>query len=66
MSYENWIGKSVSKKNKPFKSGKKINTVKGLITHPVLNIPAFSFYEDNSIVECRRCILIGDNNVQNR
>lgn len=57
MDYENWIGKTVSKKSKPFKSGQKINTIKELVIHPILNIPAFSFYEDNSIVECRRCNL---------
>ena len=43
--------------NKPFKSGNIINTVKGIINHPSLNVPAFIFYEDNSYVECRRCKL---------
>lgn len=42
---------------KPFKSGKYQNTVKGIINHPILNIPAFTFEEDDSYVECRRCEL---------
>lgn len=42
----------------PFKSGFIINTIKGVINHPKLNIPAYTFEEDNSYVECRRCILI--------
>jgi hypothetical protein len=55
-----YIGAKVSKvkesrEPKPFKSGSKINTVKGVIMHPILNIPAFTFEEDESYVECRRC-----------
>ena len=65
MNYENNIGKRVSKgsitrketNNKPFKSGLVINTVKGVITHPTLDIPAYTFDEDDSYVECRRCIV---------
>ena len=52
-----WVGQKVSKDRKPFKSGFKINTVKGITNHPILNIPAFIFIEDDSIVECRRCKL---------
>ncbi len=48
----------VRKKKKPFKSGLMINTVKGVINHPILNIPAYTFYEDDSYVECRRCIVV--------
>ena len=48
----------VRKKKKPFKSGLMINTVKDVINHPILNIPAFTFYEDDSFVECRRCIIV--------
>lgn len=44
--------------SKPFKSGFKINTIKGLINHPILNIPAYTFEEDDSYVECRRCVII--------
>ena len=67
MSYEKNIGKQVTKKSftksgkpkasKPFKSGLKINTVKGVIEHPILEIPAYTFEEDDSYVECRRCHL---------
>jgi len=61
--YKNFIGKKVtksdeSKEAKPFKSGSKINTVKAIINHPILNIEAFTFLEDDSYVECRRCYLI--------
>lgn len=58
------IGKRVKKTSKdntepkPFKSGQKINTIKGVITHPHLNIPAYVFEEDDSYVECRRCIIV--------
>jgi hypothetical protein len=48
----------VRKKKKPFKSGLMINTVKGVITHPILNTPAYTFYEDDSYVDCRRCIVV--------
>lgn len=41
---------------KPFKSGLKINTVKGEVDHPVLHIPAYTFEEDDSIVEQRQCV----------
>lgn len=65
--YEAWIGEKVIKVNrskgkeiinrKPFKSGQLINTVKGVIDHPILGIPAYTFEEDESYVECRRCQL---------
>jgi hypothetical protein len=61
--YETMIGKKVTKtsklgtKPKPFKSQLLVNTVKGIINHPILNIPAFTFEEDDSYVECRRCVL---------
>ncbi len=56
-SYFDNVDKCVCKhkSNKAFKSGSKINTVKGIINHPILNIPAYVFYEDDSYVECRRC-----------
>jgi hypothetical protein len=47
--------KVVKKSGKPFKSQKKIATVKGIINHPILNVPAFIFYEDDSYVECSIC-----------
>lgn len=60
MNYEENIGKQVYKDSsgKPFKSGLKVNTVKGVIDHPILNIPAYIFEEDDSYVECRRCELV--------
>lgn len=59
--YEQFIGHKVTKTSKtgtqpkPFKSGFLVNTVKGIVNHPILNIPAFTFEEDDSYVECRRC-----------
>lgn len=44
---------------KPFKSGFKVNTIKGVIEHPQLKIAAYTFEEDESYVECRRCVIIG-------
>ena len=63
------IGKKVSKtaysrmkglniNPKPFKSGKLVNTVKDVIEHPTLKIPAYTFEEDTSYVECRRCDVV--------
>ena len=59
------IGKKVKKTThkenvepKPFKSGFKTNTIKGVIEHPILKIAAYTFEEDDSYVECRRCIII--------
>lgn len=63
------IGKKVSKQSltenpkhpqtpKPFKSGRKINTVNGVVDHPILHTPAYTFVEDDSYVECRRCKII--------
>ena len=55
------IGKKVMKKHidennhnvvKPFKSGFKTNTIKDVIEHPILKIPAYIFFEDESYVEC--------------
>ncbi len=66
--YHNNIGKQVKKchvrvkHNRPhrqkFKSGLYENTVKDVITHPILGIPAYTFIEDDSYVECRRCEII--------
>ena len=57
------IGKPVCKcsvvdrtiNRKAFKSGQLINTIKDVVKHPVLNVFAYTFEEDESIVECRRC-----------
>ena len=61
--YEQYIGRKCKKKSisgdknykvRPFKSTFKTNTIKGVINHPHLNIPAYVFCEDESYVECRR------------
>ena len=53
------IGNKVCKKTgKPFKSTFKENTVRGIINHPEINKPAFVFEEDDSYVECRRCLCV--------
>lgn len=53
---EFWIGKTVVKySGKKFKSGKTTATVKDLIIHPITKIPAITFIEDDSYVECRKC-----------
>ena len=56
--YQSWIGKQVTKEKKPFKSGSKVNTVKGLTINPDSGQIAFTFIEDDSIVNCSRCILV--------
>jgi hypothetical protein len=63
--YLHMIGQKVRKRSnqnnrtasKPFKSGLRINTVKGIIEHPITKKPAFTFEEDDSCVECWICIL---------
>jgi hypothetical protein len=46
-------------KLKPFKSGQKVNTISGVIPHPKLEGRlAYTFEEDESYVECRRCEVI--------
>jgi hypothetical protein len=40
---------------KPFKSGHKINTVKGLTCNPNTECLAYTFIEDDSIVDCKQC-----------
>lgn len=63
---EQYIGCRVKKTSKagtqpkPFKSQLLVNTVKGVINHPILNIPAYTFEEDDSFVECRRCVVVDE------
>lgn len=45
---------------KPFKSGRLFNTVKDVVMHPDLKIPAYTFEEDSTYVECRRCDVVDD------
>jgi hypothetical protein len=58
--YTKYIGRFVAKtkSNKPFKSGSYINCIAGIINHPILNIPAFTFIDDDSYVECIKCFLV--------
>lgn len=66
MEYNSNIGKQVTKcsigtqkeSRKPFKSGLMINRVKDVVMHDILQIPAYTFEEDDSQVECRRCRLV--------
>lgn len=59
LSIADNIGKSVKKKtNKPFKSQSRINKIKDVILHPRLQVPAYTFEEDDSYVECTICELI--------
>lgn len=59
--WHNMIGMKVSKTRKPnsepkpFKSGLKVNTVKGIVQHNHTPNLAFVFDEDESQVECWRC-----------
>jgi len=40
---------------KPFKSGRKVNTVKGFTTHPITGRQCYTFEEDDSYVEVIKC-----------
>lgn len=54
--YKNNIDKKCSKfSRKPFLSKAKINTIKDVIIHPVTKESAYTFEEDNSYVECKKC-----------
>lgn len=53
------IGKAVYKPSgKPFKSGLKHNTVKELVINPNTNKVAYSFNEDDSVVDVYQCELV--------
>lgn len=43
---------------KPFKSGLKVNTVKGETVNPYTGLPAYTFYEDDSIVDKHICKVV--------
>lgn len=59
--YFQWIGKVVRKKsNKPFKSGLKLATVVGIGINEHIGKEAFTFKEDNSMVNCDICRLVDD------
>lgn len=56
--YKSMIGRTVRKRsNKSFKSGEKNNTVFGIVTHMPTMRSGFTFFEDDSVVECWRCKL---------
>lgn len=46
--------------DKTFKSGHKINTVKGLTCNENTGNLAYTFVEDDSIVDCIECVHIED------
>lgn len=49
---EAFLDKKVVKvSGKPFKSGLKVATVEFIVWNPMTGKPAFSFYEDNSVVD---------------
>jgi hypothetical protein len=58
LTNEQMVGMRVKKPSgKPFKSGNKINTVKEIVDHPNREgVKAFSFYEDDSVVDCNTCV----------
>ena len=52
--------RSGNKTPKPFASGRKINTIKGVIQHPErpAPCPAYTFYEDTSHVSVEFCVVV--------
>lgn len=56
--FEQFIGLQVTKPKKPFKSGFKINTIKGVIKHKELKCFAFIFEEDDSYVSVYQCRIL--------
>lgn len=58
--------KGVTHEPKPFKSGLKTNTIKGVIPHPQLEGQmAYTFEEDESYVETRRCAILSKKDLDN-
>lgn len=52
--YASWVGKRVCKlTGRSFKSERKFNIVKGLTTNPNTGRIAFTFEEDETVVDCR-------------
>lgn len=49
---------------KPFKSGRKINTVSGTTTNPNTGLIAYTFRDDDSVVDIKMCEVIGENDEQ--
>jgi hypothetical protein len=57
---------SATKEPKPFKSGRKVNTVLGLVTHEQTGGWGFTFEEDESVVECFRCSLAPEDRLDDK
>lgn len=59
IDFSTYIGCIVIKKSKlPFKSGSIYARVKGITINSYSGNEGFSFYEDDSIVDCFRCKLV--------
>lgn len=59
LQYCYMIGEQVRKESgKPFSSGSKTNTVKGIVSNPMTARLGFTFKEDDSVVDCSQCIPI--------
>jgi hypothetical protein len=59
LTWPSWIGKKICKRTrKPFKSGDQVATVKGMSMHEKTGQQTFTFIEDDSYVECHRCMLL--------
>jgi len=53
------IGKKIFKKScQPFKSRLRYATVKGFVVHDITQEISFTFEEDETFVECKRCKLL--------
>jgi hypothetical protein len=58
VKMENHVGLKVEKKShKPFKSGKIINTIKGITINNNTGKVAYTFFEDDSVVDAHQCIV---------
>jgi len=72
--YEYNIGEKVAKTSnkkgvrifnrKTFKSASRVNTIKGVIIHPELGRPAYTFEEDDSYVECFKCKILNHDEIR--
>jgi hypothetical protein len=58
---ESIVNKVIKKSGRPFKSTFKVNTIKGVTEHPTTHNPCYTFEEDDSYVECRKCKLYTPN-----
>ncbi|MDD5649110.1 MAG: hypothetical protein PHF86_01645 [Candidatus Nanoarchaeia archaeon] len=61
--YKENIGKKVQRYSKTgaikkFRSGLYYNTIKDVIDHPIIHVPAYIFEEDDNYIECRRCPVV--------